>query len=452
MVFVTKMRTGLIALMVALSLIALSGCAQQQKEEAPAEQSATTEETSQAAPENTFPEVHFLTGERASSGDTVWAIVDADGNKASFADESWIPLGPCTEGYVFVTWETSDYDKEWEQETNKVTHYGIVGADGQLAYDLTERVAALSSDSVRVDVAQEGDNCFVDGLLVFMSKEGTGVNPTLTAVNTSGDTVYTLGEKNRQVSFDLLDDPDAYHDGVICVTGPRRSSAILDTTGKILAQTGEDEGYLQSLGNGYMVNSDTPDKVTDYAGNVLFDVESINVEGDIDKAETYVRQPGAGGIVVVSAEKVNPYGGANKHLYGIYSISANKWIVPLCEGFNGQNVIADDGVVCVTVNDKLYLSEGYGAEVGNNPESYTCLMDYEGNVILDADTDLSEYMPDGRSFALDEIDPEYLQDGIWKLADAASGKTVLVHIADGAIQAAKTVDFSIRGSYPNNAS
>lgn len=78
-------------------------------------------------------------------------------------------------------------------------------------------------------------------------------------------------------------------------------------------------------------------------------------------------------MVCVRAEKVNPHGGANKNLVGLYSVSAKKWIVPLAEG--SLSFTAADGLVYVTADSKERLIEGYGAEGDGSSDAYSCLMD-----------------------------------------------------------------------------
>lgn len=56
---------------------------------------------------------------------------------------------------------------------------------------------------------------------------------------------------------------------------------FLDVDGNVLYQA---EGYPTSIGGGCVIPDDSGTVVTDYASNVLLDIASFNVEGDIDGA------------------------------------------------------------------------------------------------------------------------------------------------------------------------
>lgn len=223
--------------------------------------------------------------------------------------------------------------------------------------------------------------------------------------------------------------------------------------GRRIARSEDSGQYLTSYGNGYMSKGYDPTTVTDYAGNVLFDVESVNVKDDIENAEIFDDQPGAGGLVAVYAEKVNPYGGSNKQLAGLWSIPANKWIVPLSEGFGGSAVV-NDGLVRVSVDAKEFITEGYGAEDANTSGDYVCLMDYEGNIVADLDTEIVKNAIQEKSLWREELVGDYLQNSLWLFCDKSSQETVslVAYIADGAVQGMKALDYDIEGTYPNNRS
>lgn len=121
-----------------------------------------------------------------------------------------------------------------------------------------------------------------------------------------------------------------------------------------------------------------------------------------------------GGVVCVRAEKVNPHGGANKNLVGLYSVSAKKWIVPLAEG--SLSFTAADGLVYVTADSKERLIEGYGAEGDGSSDAYSCLMDLQGAIVADAAT----LAASGADLSAD-FDGRYLQDGYWLLGEREGG-------------------------------
>lgn len=182
---------------------------------------------------------------------------------------------------------------------------------------------------------------------------------------------------------------------------------FLDVDGNVLYQA---ESYPTSIGGGCVIPDDSGTVVTDYASNVLLDIASFNVEGDIDGAAFTGDQVSSGGVVCVRAEKVNPHGGANKNLVGLYSVSAKKWIVPLAEG--SLSFTAADGLVYVTADSKERLIEGYGAEGDGSSDAYSCLMDLQGAVVADAATLVASGadLPAG-------FDGRYLQEGYWLLGE-----------------------------------
>lgn len=437
-------------LVAALCCLCFVGCAKQEEQQQPQQEAASAEQATAPASEEQFPEAYFLTSVDGSSSGSKWAIADQDGNIARFADDAWEPLGPCSEGYVFVSWETSEYDEEWDTEHDKVTHYGLVDKTGNMAIELTEKLNAAVPD-FSCGSGSADNVCFVDGILLLFGQGWDGSDRALIALNTNGDIVYTLGEKDCQIPFDLIDNSGAYHDGVLYLTGPGSGSLILDTSGNVLARSEDSGQYLTSYGNGYMSKGYDPTTVTDYAGNVLFDIESVNVKDDIENAEIFDDQPGAGGLVAVYAEKVNPYGGSNKQLAGLWSIPANKWIVPLSEGFGGS-AVANDGLVRVSVDAKEFITEGYGAEDADTSEDYVCLMDYEGNIVADLDTEIVKNAIQKKSLWREKLVGDYLQNSLWLFCDKSSQGTVslVAYIADGAVQNMKALDYDIEGTYPNN--
>lgn len=421
----------------------LIGCAQQ-KQSASNDATSETENSSEAVEPVEVPEkcfvAHKYSGGTGVYGAGGYALLDLQGEEIPLADESWMPQGEFTEGYVLVTWETSEYDEEWKTEHDKVTHYGLVDKTGELAIDLTDSLNALGDE---MNFYTDG-LAFVDGRLVIFCDGSLGLNDTLAVFDLEGNLVYTLGDTGRQVSFDLSWSSDYYHDGVICVEGPGSLSAIVDESGNVLARSGENGDSLESFGKGYMSAGYDPTAVTDYAGNVLFDATTVNVAGDVEDAALCYDQPRAGGLVVVQATKVNPYGGKNKDLYGLYSISAGKWIVPLSDGFQ-RKVIADDGLAVVKADAKAFITDGYGATDDDEVNDFCCLMDYQGNVVLEPD---SEVLTDAAA-SMSSFEPYYLQDHFWYIGSSDDG-SIVAYIVDGEVIGVYVVDFPIPASYPNN--
>lgn len=442
-----------VVLAILLAVTALSGCSKSE-EPAPAPepvQEAPTPEPEAApadepAPEPekaklSIPNQYFLTGvEITPDGRFVnrWGLGDLEGNQVPFENPDMWPEGGFAEGRILVSWETSDYDEEWDTEFNNLTHYALVDQTGKIVKDLTDLVHSFdfySQGTFRC--AEVEDNpTYVDGRMVL--RLGGLDGPVFVVLDEQGNVKFTMGysdlyqyadEGTVPVEFDIetgvigsaTSADNAYHDGVLCI-GDR---LLVDSDGEILAQN---EDYLESLGYGYMLAGYDADKVVDYSGNVLFDVNTINVPGDIENARLFARdgQPGASGIVSVVAEKVNPHGGDNKNLAGLYCISTQKWLVPLQEGdltFGTPH----EGLIWVSVDSKNHILEGYGATDDDRDRDYSCLMDIRGNIVADGSTASLE--EDGEP--LGGACPTYLKEGYWLFRGKPG---VVAYIENGVIK------------------
>ncbi len=452
-----------------LAVTALSGCSKSEEsapapepvQEAPApEPEAAPADEPEPEPEAaklSIPNRYFLTGLRMTAdGNAVnqWGLEDLEGNQAPFENPEMYPMGGFSEGRIFVAWETSEYDEEWDTEFNNLTHYALLDQTGKIVKDLTDLVHSFefySQGSLhRAEV--ENNPTYVDGRMVL--RLGGFNSPVFVVLDEQGNVIFTVADSDFYqyadegtvpVEFDIqfemrgsaTSSDNAYRDGVLCIGG-----CILSTDGTVLAQN---EEYLESLGNGYMLDGFDADVVVDYSGNVVFDPSTLNVPGDIENARLFAfdDQPGANSIVSVVAEKVNPHGGANKDLAGLYCISTQKWLVPFQEGdlrFGTPN----EGLIWVSVDSKNHILEGYGATDDDRDRDYSCLMDIQGNIVADGSTASLE--EDGEPLGADF--PEYLQEGYWWFGDKPG---VVAYIENGAIKGtASAPEHGIEGDYPNN--
>ncbi|MCP2078212.1 zinc ribbon domain-containing protein [Adlercreutzia equolifaciens] len=379
-----------------------------------------------------IPNRYFISGTNFHpSGAYDVCLTDLEGTEAVFENPDMRPMGGFSEGKVLVTWETSEYDEEWDTEFDEMIHYGLVDDTGALVVDLTDLVHSYgyTFQGNLKDVSVTNAPTYANGRLVLFIEWSGGSYGAVIVLDEQGKVVFTVGDAEafqfadegaagREFTYNLtmMNASDCYRDGVLALQGIN-GVMFLDVDGNVLYQT---EGYPTSIGGGCVIPDDSGTVVTDYAGNVLLDITSFNVEGDIDGAAFAGDQVSSGGVVCVRAEKVNPHGGANKDLVGLYSVSAKKWIAPLAEG--SLSFTAADGLVYVAADSKDRLIGGYGAEADGSSDTYSCLMDLQGAIVADAATLVASGadLPTG-------FDGRYLQEGYWLLGE---GEDQLVAYAE----------------------
>lgn len=436
---------------------ALVGCAtQEEPEPAPAPEPEAVAPEPELAPEPepepepeqpklAIPNHYFLSGVNFKSGGSMGAgeaaydpaLADLEGNIAAYENPDMRSMGGFSEGRVCVSWETSEYDEEWDTEFDEVTHYGLLDETGKLVLDLTDLVHSFdftskAGNSETKEIFSVGNSpMYVDGRLVL------DLGSIIVVLNEKGETVFTVGDPTQyeyaeegyvppkfDIEMPLRAHDGVYRDGVMLLNGASvyDDMVIVDADGNILAQ-GE---YLNSLGKGYMTDGDEPTAVTDYSGKVLFDPSSLNVPGDVENARLdLVTVLGIDGLVVVKADKINPHGGADKELTGLYCVSTQKWVVPMQEG--SLNITsAHDGIAWVTADSKNFIVEGYGAEDDDVNEKYTCAMNTQGEIVLDAETPAVADCYLRPSFDA----PTYLGEGYWTFD---SQRETVLYFKDGVL-------------------
>ena len=165
------------------------------------------------------------------------------------------------------------------------------------------------------DASVTNSPTYADGRLVLFIEWSGGSYGAVVVLDEQGKVVFTVGDAEafqfadegaagREFTYNLamMNAPDCYRDGVLALQGID-GAMFLDVDGNVLYQA---EGYPTSIGGGCVIPDDSGTVVTDYASNVLLDIASFNVEGDIDGAAFTGDQVSSGGVVCVRAEKVNP--------------------------------------------------------------------------------------------------------------------------------------------------
>ncbi len=410
--------------------------------EAPAEpEAAPTPEPEPAAP--TLPEAWF-----AARADGGYSIVDENGSVTQLSNPDAVLETLFSGGLSLGSWETSEYDAEWDQVHDEQTHYALFDSAGNVAVDLDPLLAELG---VTGKSSFNGSNCAYSSgrLLASVSPFEDGQKGVCLVLNEQGELVFTFGSAAEGPLSSYPRD-DAYHDGVIYVQAGPSDTYLLDVDGNVLVSWKQAGDQPLSLGYGYYQKVNDEGKVYGYDGSPLFDAASVN-GGDIVEGCLYYEQPRGSGIVAVEAERENPYGGLNKDLYGLYSVGTGKWLVPLGEELDAFSD-ANDGMLWVRTAQaaddaavQAAAEEAPGArapEVG--PVLHSAIMDAEGNVVFDAS------MAEAALGIPEDFVAQYLHDGWWGIRnDNSSDPYALVCIQDGAFLGAIDAPPNL-ANYPNS--
>ena len=404
-----------------------------------------------------LPAVWF--GARASNG---FSLVNEYGNVTVPAVSDAVLKTPFAGGFSLGTWETSEYDAEWDAVHDEQTHYALFDSTGAAAVDLDPVLAAAGitgQSSVSGDVTS-----YADGRLVLtVIAQEAGQSNVFLVLNEQGGLAFELG-KAAEGPLSGWPAADAFHDAVLLARAGHGEEYLLDGSGNVLASSQEAGAPIVSLGYGYY-RKDAPDdqKVYGYDGQPLFDAASVN-EGDIIGGELDYDQPGGSGIVQVSAERQNPYGGANKSLAGLYSVGAGAWIVPLGEGLDAFSD-ANDGMLWVRTAGPIGSSasgDGAGATAatsgdgaaaaggdaagasGGDAALRSAIVSASGEVVFDAS------MADAALTIPEDFRAFYLHDGWWGICnDTTAEPYALACIQDGKFLGAIDAPANL-ADYPNS--
>lgn len=410
--------------------------------EAPAEpEAAPTPEPEPAAP--TLPEAWF-----AARADGGYSIVDENGSVTQLSNPDAVLETLFSGGLSLGSWETSEYDAEWNQVHDEQTHYALFDSAGSVAVDLDPLLAELD---VTGKSSFNGSNCAYSSgrLLASVSPFEDGQKGVCLVLDEQGELVFTFGRASEGPLSSYPRD-DAYHDGVIYVQAGPSDTYLLDVDGNVLVSWKQAGDQPLSLGYGYYQKVNDEGRVYGYDGSPLFDAASVN-GGDIVEGCLYYEQPRGSGIVAVEAERENPYGGANKDLYGLYSVGTGKWLVPLGEELDAFGD-ANDGMLWVRTAQaaddaavQAAAEESPGARAPEvEPVLHSAIMDAEGNVVFDAS------MADAALGIPEDFCAQYLHDGWWGIRDdGTSDPYALVCIQDGAFLGAIDAPPNL-ASYPNS--
>ena len=402
-----------------------------------------------------LPAVWF--GAHASDG---FSLVNEYGNVTVPAVSDAVLKTPFAGGFSLGTWETSEYDAEWDAVHDEQTHYALFDSAGAAAVDLDPVLAAAGitgQSSVSGDVTS-----YADGRLVLtVIAQEAGQSNVFLVLNEQGGLAFELG-KAEEGPLSGWPAADAFHDGVLLARAGHGEEYLLDGSGNVLASSQEAGAPIGSLGCGYY-RKDAPDdqKVYGYDGQPLFDAASVN-EGDIIGGKLDYDQPGGSGIVAVEAERQNPYGGANKSLAGLYSVGAGAWIVPLGEeldAFSDANdgmlwvrtagpigsAASGDGAAAATSGDGAAAAGGDAAgSSGGDAALRSAIVSASGEVAFDASmTDAALTIPE-------DFRACYLHDGWWGICnDTTAEPYALACIQDGKFLGAIDAPANL-ADYPNS--
>lgn len=377
-----------------------------------------------------------------------YSIVDKNGTVTQLSNPDAVLETPFSGGFSLGSWETSEYDAEWDAVHDEQTHYALFDSAGNTAVDLDPVLAELG---VTGKSSFRGNNCAYSSgrLLVPVTPSESGQEGVCLVLDEQGELVFTFG---RAAEGPLSSYPrdDAYHDGVIYVQAGPSDTYLLGVDGNVLVSWKQAGDQPLSLGYGYYQKVNDEGKVYGYDGSPLFDAASVN-GGDIVEGRLYYEQPRGSGIVAVEAERENPYGGSNKDLAGLYSVGAGKWLVPLGEELDAFGD-ANDGMLWVRTAQaadnaavQAAAEESPGARAPEvEPVLHSAIMDAEGNVIFDAS------MAEAALGIPEDFVAQYLHDGWWGIRnDNSSDPYALVCIQDGTFLGAIDAPPNL-ANYPNS--
>ncbi|MEC4176572.1 zinc ribbon domain-containing protein [Adlercreutzia sp. R7] len=432
--------------------VAEPGAVDPEPEAAADAEPASADAASAGASEPTLPAVWF--GAYSGNG---FSLVDEYGNVTVPAVSDAVLETPFADGFSLGTWETSEYDAEWDQVHDEQTHYALFDSAGAAAVDLDPVLAATGvtgRSSVSGDVTS-----YADGRLVLtVIAQEAGQSNVFLVLDEQGSLAFELG-KAAEGPLSAWPAADAFHDGVLLARAGLGDEYLLDTSGNVLASAQEAGAPVVSLGYGYY-RKDAPDdeRVYGYDGQPLFDAASVN-GGDVVGGKLGYDQPGASGIVLVTAERENPYGGANKSLAGLYSVGSGTWIVPLGEDLANFGD-ANDDVLWVRTAGSIGSSaatdgadaaaaaataEGGAAGASSTDAALrSAIVSASGEVVFDAS------MADAALAIPEDFRARYLHDGWWGICDDATSEPyALVCIQDGKFLGAIDAPQNL-ATYPNS--
>lgn len=450
-----KKRAGLVAGVAAAVVVALAAvgvavanpfAAPEPEPEPAPEPEAPAELEPASAPEPaapTLPEAWF-----AGRADGGYSIVDENGTVTPLSNPDAVLETLFSGGFSLGSWETSEYDAEWDAVHDEQTHYALFDSAGNVAVDLDPVLAELG---VTGKSSFRGNSCAYSSgrLLVPVSPFEDGQKGVCLVLNEQGELVFTFG---RAAEGPLSSYPrdDAYHDGVIYVQVGPSDTYLLDVDGNVLVSWKQAGDQPLSLGYGYYQKVNDEGKVYGYDGSPLFDAASVN-GGDIVEGRLYYEQPRSSGIVAVEAERENPYGGSNKDLAGLYSVGTGKWLVPLGEELDAFGD-ANDGMLWVRTAQaassaavQAAAEESPGARAPEvEPVLHSAIMDAEGNVVFDAS------MAEAALGIPEDFVAQYLHDGWWGIcSDNLNDIYALICIQDGVFLGAIDAPPNL-ANYPNS--
>ncbi len=304
-------------------------------------------------------------------------IVDETGESFTPADFPYDIRGPISEGLVFVSWFTSEYNEEWGTTTDETYHYGFVDTTTwELAFDITELVNEQWADPSR-SINQIAGMHFNEGR-AFLN--GPGDAYTTYVIDTEGNVVFDTHTAMEASSSYSPNVQDEYRNGIVTAADQDSRECFLDLNGTVTWIDGrviDPEHYI-----------DSDNVVHDLSGAVTFDPNSL-LGSEYAKVTVGSISPDYDGTVsltVLSAEVE----GAKKS--GIYDVVNGSWVIepmlgdPYFEGF-------DDGITTVEFRE----------DNGEYPEDSVGLLRRDGSWAVAPDTDIDGDVPGSFNHMHDEL-------------------------------------------------
>lgn len=373
-----------------VAALSLGGCGGQQaapqeeqapaqEEQAPADEQAGDEakdESKSTVPAAFKDQLFYANGTWVYADGTKLGTFTIDGHEieptAQYGDKANCLMGPFSDGRAIAMWKTSDYDEEWQEEINERMHAAVVDAQGNVVKNL-EDIVSRYTDTDATMFLYDNDVYFSEGIAMIsiVSEEGNDLIMNLVAIDTQGNELFAISEKDEKYTDGALATRCQFHDGVAQVS----KDVFVDTAGNVVfdART-TDMKYVASAGKGLYAEAiewknpgfsnavDTT--VYDSTGAVVFDVEDLKGS----KYSGARNQLLGSGLTLVWLTEESPNDTGKTHTWsGIYDIAAKKWILePVRKSITAGPV--RDGVFALEVSDNIQ-SGGMGEDAEGSADT-----------------------------------------------------------------------------------
>ena len=374
-----------------VAALALGGCGGQhaepeaeqtpaQEEQAPAEEQANDDakDESKSAVPATFKDELFYTGGSTwkYADGTELGTISIDGHEIEpMTQTSGVDnclMGPFAEGRAIAMWKTSDYDEEWKEEINERMHAAVIDTQGNVVKNLDD-ILSRYADSDATMLMYDNNEYFSEGIAVFsiISEEGNDLINNLVAIDTQGNELFAISEKDPKYSDGALAGSCQFHDGVAQVS----KDVFVDTAGNVVfdARTTDME-YVACVGKGLYAEASGWENLGfgELAGDTAYDSTGAEVFSPEDLEDSTYTDAHAellgSGLALVWLTEESPNDTGKTHLWnGIYDIAAKKWILnPVRKSMTAGPV--RDGVFALSVSDNI-RSGGMGEDAEGSADT-----------------------------------------------------------------------------------